>query len=52
VLNPDSSGNGLRIFARAMLDGGHVRADETFHVDTGSRLVMCRALSAREVGGR
>jgi diaminopimelate epimerase len=39
IINPDGSeaeisGNGLRIFARAMLDLGHVKIGETFFIET------------------
>jgi len=54
IINPDSSvaeisGNGVRIFARAMLDQGHVAIGDEFCVNTGSRQVMCKVASAGEI---
>ncbi|MDR0595857.1 MAG: diaminopimelate epimerase [Puniceicoccales bacterium] len=54
IINPDASvaeisGNGVRIFARAMLDCGHVAIGDEFYVSTGPRQVMCKIKFANEI---
>jgi diaminopimelate epimerase len=54
VINPDASiaetsGNGLRIFARAMLDCGNVSIGDEFRVDTHFREVLCKIVSGTDV---
>jgi diaminopimelate epimerase len=54
VVNPDASvaevsGNGVRIFARAMLDCGHVSAGDEFLIDTHFRKVTCKIISETEI---
>ncbi|MDR0715587.1 MAG: diaminopimelate epimerase [Puniceicoccales bacterium] len=54
IINPDASvaeisGNGVRIFARAMLDCGNVAIGNEFCVRTGPRQVMCKIKSANEI---
>ncbi|MDR0679828.1 MAG: diaminopimelate epimerase [Puniceicoccales bacterium] len=54
IINPDASvaeisGNGVRIFARAMLDCGHVVIGDKFYVRTGPCQVMCKIKSANEI---
>jgi diaminopimelate epimerase len=50
VINPDgseaeTSGNGLRIFSRAMLDAGHVSLGQQFFVGAGKRIFGCCVLA-------
>ncbi|MDR2436111.1 MAG: diaminopimelate epimerase [Puniceicoccales bacterium] len=54
IINPDASvaeisGNGVRIFARAMLDCGHVAIGDEFSVGTGFRQTICKIVSADEI---
>ncbi|MDR2720957.1 MAG: diaminopimelate epimerase [Puniceicoccales bacterium] len=54
IINPDASvaeisGNGVRIFARAMLDCGHVISGDEFSVNTGFCRVICKIISANEI---
>ncbi|MDR1255872.1 MAG: diaminopimelate epimerase [Puniceicoccales bacterium] len=54
IINPDGSvaemsGNGLRIFARAMLDCGHASVGEEFCVSTGQRQVRCKVISPKKI---
>jgi diaminopimelate epimerase len=54
IINPDASvaeisGNGVRIFARAMLDCGHVAVGDEFSASTGFRQTTCIIISADEI---
>jgi diaminopimelate epimerase len=54
IINPDASvaeisGNGVRIFARAMLDCGHVAIGDEFSASTGFRQTTCKIISADEI---
>jgi diaminopimelate epimerase len=54
IVNSDSSeaeisGNGMRIFSRAMFDLGHVALNETFTVKTIKKTVQCRVVSKKLV---
>ncbi|MDR1401551.1 MAG: diaminopimelate epimerase [Puniceicoccales bacterium] len=54
IFNPDGSeaeisGNGLRIFSRAMFDLGHVSAGGEFFVKTAKKNVACKVISTGEI---
>jgi diaminopimelate epimerase len=54
IINPDASvaeisGNGIRIFVRAMLDCGHVAIGDELYVDTGFRKIFCRIMATDKI---
>lgn len=54
IINPDASiaeisGNGIRIFARAMLDCDHAHVNEKFDISTTFRTVQCEIISLDKI---